>query len=514
MENIKQKIRKAVKYLISTIHTTLLKHLNKISNFFINKINYKVSNFNKYLITLISLLFIYLFYLTVPNLYDKTWVQNTIETKLLNEFNINFSISSEISYEILPSPHFIIKNAKILDDNSNNPKELSEIKKLSVFISQKNLFNKDKLKLKKILIDKANFTVQKSDFKFFKKIFNKEFSNKKIIIKDSSIFFRDLEKETIAITKVQKLFLFHDNLKFLNILKSKAEIFNIPFSLKLEKEFFSLDNKTKITIDSDKLRFKFFNEIFKKLDNESNTINGLSTISTSDSQIITSYEYTDNLILLRSKKSTSKNYSAQYKGKINLDPFNLDLDIDLGETKLKKLVNLDSIIWEIFKSKLLFNDNISANISINIKDNIFNNLFDSAKIFFKINNGVIDFNKSQISNDKIAILNTLNSKLFIRGSDLIFNSDFSLRIVNSDRFFSFLQAPKKLRKPIKNISFSIEYNFSNNFLSIISFKIDDVKPNENIFSVLNNFNKSDNQDIKNVIKNRALFYQLLSAYEG
>ena len=509
-----QNYKRLARFFNFIINKILLKNQNQTNNFFFKGFEYKISNFNKYLITLIALLFIYLFYLSIPTLYDKTWVQNTIEAKLLNEFNINFSISSQISYEILPSPHFIIKNAKILDDNDNNPKELSEIKKLSVFISQKNFFNKDSLKIKKVLINDANFTIQKKDFKFFKKIFNKKFSHKKIIIKNSSIFFKDFEKETVTITKIKKLFLFYDNLKFLNVLQSKAEIFNIPFDLELDKEFSSPINKTSITIESDKLRLKFFNELYKKLDNNSNIINGLSSFSTFDSQIITSYEYDDNLILLKSKKSASKNYNVRYQGKINLDPFNLDLEIDLGKTNLKKSINLDSIIWEIFKSKLLFNNNISANISIKIRDNTLNNLFNTARIFLNINNGVIDFNKSQISNDKIALLEALNSKLFIRGGDLIFNSDFFLTVSDSNKFFSFLQTPTKLRRPIKDMSLNIEYNFSNNSLSMINFKIDNSEPGENVINILDNFNKSDNQDINNFIKNRSLFFQLLEVYEG
>ena len=111
MENIKKKFYKFSKFFKYLIKKTLLKHPNKTNNIF-NKFRFnfksKVSNFNIYLISFISILFIYLFYLTIPALYNKSWVQNTIESKLLDEFKINFSISSEITYEILPSPHFTI----------------------------------------------------------------------------------------------------------------------------------------------------------------------------------------------------------------------------------------------------------------------------------------------------------------------------------------------------------------------------------------------------------------------
>ena len=105
------------KYFNFSIKKTLFKNQKKTNNIFDKYFNFKISNFNKYLISLISLLFIYLFYLSIPALYDKTWVQNTLENKLSDEFNINFSISSDISYEILPTPHFTLKNVKIFNDN-------------------------------------------------------------------------------------------------------------------------------------------------------------------------------------------------------------------------------------------------------------------------------------------------------------------------------------------------------------------------------------------------------------
>ena len=93
----------------------IIKNFNKLIKRTIFKVKNKTNNnFNKYLITFIGLLFFYLFYLLIPLHYDKTWVQTNIESKLLNEFKINLSNSADISYRILPAPHFLIKNSKIL----------------------------------------------------------------------------------------------------------------------------------------------------------------------------------------------------------------------------------------------------------------------------------------------------------------------------------------------------------------------------------------------------------------
>ena len=123
---------KNIKYKITKFNDYIIKLFNSVLNFFKfknNKIS-KISNFNKYLIFLISTLFIYLFYLSIPTLYNKNILQKQLAEKLTSEYNLNVSLSSEIDYLILPSPHILIKNAKIFNYDKKNPKEISQIKKL------------------------------------------------------------------------------------------------------------------------------------------------------------------------------------------------------------------------------------------------------------------------------------------------------------------------------------------------------------------------------------------------
>ena len=101
-------MKQIIKNFNNLIKRTIFKVQNKTNN------NFNISGFNKYLITFIALLFFYLFYLLIPVLYDKTWVQTNIESKLLSEFKINLSTSADISYRILPSPHYLVKDSKIL----------------------------------------------------------------------------------------------------------------------------------------------------------------------------------------------------------------------------------------------------------------------------------------------------------------------------------------------------------------------------------------------------------------
>ena len=70
-------------------------------------------------------MFLYLFYLLIPTFYDKTWVRTNIESKLFNEFKIKLNTFGDISYRILPKPHFLIKGSKILAESEEKKKNVS-----------------------------------------------------------------------------------------------------------------------------------------------------------------------------------------------------------------------------------------------------------------------------------------------------------------------------------------------------------------------------------------------------
>ena len=168
-------MKKIVKIFNNLIKKTIFKVENKTND------KFHVSKFSKYIIAIIAVLFIYIFYLSIPLLYDKNWVQNKIITKLSDEFNINLSNSFDISYRILPRPHYLIKDTKIT---------LAEIKSLAVYIGQNNFFNKDSIRISEVAIEEANFSLLKDDFKTFYKDSENKFSEKKIKINNSNIFLK------------------------------------------------------------------------------------------------------------------------------------------------------------------------------------------------------------------------------------------------------------------------------------------------------------------------------------
>ena len=355
MKNIKQKYYSLVKYFESLINKILLKQQIKNNKFFYNKGELKISNFNKYLIVFISIIFLSLFYFLIPTLYDKNWVQNTLEKKLINDFKVNFSLSSDISYEILPSPHFTIKNSKIINEDNQNLKEVAEIEKLKIFISKKNLFNKKNLKINFISINNANFYLQKEDFNFFNKIINNKLLIKDINIKKSNIFIKDNKKKTITIIKVPKGKLFHDDLNLMNVFNLKGKIFNTPFLLKLNKNL-SLLNFNEIKIDLKKIDLSFLNKSSK---NSQGVTEGLNVFTILNSKLITKYQFNEDLLNFNSTESRIKKSNINYNGQMSFNPFDLVLDINLDNFKFSNLIDPNNIILEFFKNKIFFNKNLS-----------------------------------------------------------------------------------------------------------------------------------------------------------
>ena len=504
--NIVKKFNKSVEKTILNVQNKASDQLLlfKVQNKTKNKL--LISNFNKYLITFISLLFFYLFYLLIPILYDKNWVQRNIENQLLENFKIHFSLSSNISYRILPSPHYLITDSKILKKD-NKIISLANIKILKVFISQKNFFNKKKVSLKNIKIKNADFTLIQTDLKLLKDSANNKFSNKKIEISKSNIFFKNNLDEIISVIKISKGFLFQDDENLFNLFKLKGQIFNIPFDLNFKKKF-DLMGTEEININAKSLKLDIINVHSHE---DKNISKGENIISFLNSEIIINYKMEDDIIVFNSNNSRVKNSKVSYIGKVSVNPFDLNLKIDLGNYDLHKFFNSKSILIELFKTKLLINENISTNTSISIGPNLRNKIFQNAIINFNIIDGELNFNQTRLSNKKIGLLELDNSKLSYENNKLFLNTDIIINIKNSDKLYSLLQTNKRFRKPITNILINLDYDFLSEEVNFNNIKIDNRQINNELLRIIEGFN--DNELI-NWNKSKRILNTFFKNYEG
>ncbi len=443
----------------------------------------------------------------LPLLYDKSWVKDNIETKLLSEFKIDLSSFKDISYRILPAPHYLIKDSKILLNSLKNPESIADVKNFKIFISQKNLFNKEKMTIKNITINEANFFLLRSSFKILNNSNNNKFSNKKIEIKKSNIFFKDNLEEIIAIVKINRAILFFEDKELLNLFNLKGNVFTIPFTLEV-KNTNDLIKKKEINFNAKSLNLNIFNESVVE---QNNQVIGKNIISFLNSTISTQYEVDDKFITFISNSSRINGSKIKYNGELSINPFDLNLNIILNDYKISQLFKHNSIFTELLKSELFFNENITLNTSLIIKSNTKNQIFHKAEIYFTIKNGKINLDNTKFINNDIGLLKLDNSNVFYENNKLVLNTDLLLDIKDSNRLFSFLNTSKKSRKEIRNILINLNYDFLSNEIQFNNIKINNSDMEGQFLNIIDGF--KDNSS-NNLIKSRRLFNELLDVYDG
>ena len=494
-------MKNIVEFFNNFVKNTIFKVQNKTNN------KFKISTFNKFLITFIGILFFYIFYLLLPLLYDKGWVKDNIETKLLSEFKIDLSSFKDISYRILPAPHYLIKDSKILLNSLKNPESIVDVKNFKIFISQKNLFNKEKMTIKNITINEANFFILKSDFKILNNSNNNKFSNKKIEIKKSNIFFKDNLEEIIAIVKINGAILFFEDKELLNLFNLKGNVFTIPFTLEV-KNTNDLIKKKEINFKAKSLNLNVFNESVVE---QNNQVIGKNIISFLNSTISTQYEVDDKFITFISNSSRINGSKIKYNGELSINPFDLNLNIILNDYKISQLFKRNSIFTELLKSELFFNENITLNTSLIVKSNTKNQIFHKAEIYFTIKNGKINLDNTKFINNDIGLFKLDNSNVFYENNKLVLNTDLLLDVKDSNRLFSFLNKSKKFRKEIRNILINLNYDFLSNEIQFNNIKINNSDMEGQFLNIIDGF--KDNSP-NNLIKSRRLFNQLFDVYDG
>jgi len=494
-------MNKIVKNFNKLLKNTIFKVQNKTNN------NLEISTFNKFLITFIAVLFLYIFYLMLPLLYDKNWVKNNIQTKLLAEFKIDLNSIGDISYRILPAPHFLIKDSMIASNSSKNEKPIAEIKDLMVFLDQMNFFDKEKMSIKEVIIDNANFSLLENNLKLLNDSTNYKFSNKKIKIKKSNIFLKNNLDEITTIIKVNKANFFFNEKKLQNQFDIKGNIFAIPFTFELKTKNDLIIEK-KFLFKTKTLNLEIFNNhIIKK----NNSTIGNNIITFLNSSMDSDYKFTDKSIIFTSKNSRIHSSKINYDGELSINPFDLDLHVSLYSDKISKLFNLNSILVEFLKSELLFNENISLNTSITVNSNRQDDFFDNAKIYLSVLNGKINFDNTKFVNDEIGSLKLSDSSLFLQDNKLFLNATLIFDVKNPDRLFSFLSTNKRLRKTIESVIVNIDYDFLNNEINFNNVKIDNNKTSDQFMNIIDGFRDNN---LNNLIKSRRLLNELIAAYRG
>ena len=488
-----------------------LKYLKNINNLInnlleknLNKLNFKNLSFlfknNKIILTFVALFIIFISYLILPTFYNPNNISNELKKKLQKKLDLNFKFSQNIEYNFFPKPHFIIRDSKIF----GNQKEISKISKLKINISFDNLFSIKDIKVKDVVLEKANFNLNTKNYNFFIELLSKNFKNGKLAIKDSNVFFKHFESEVLFISKIFKMKYYFDSKEFKNFLYSENEIFNMPFSI---ESFFINKNKIFSQINFDLIKLKIDNELI--FDNEKRI--GKSKITNNKLKRVVEYQIKKNSFNFDffDKKAQPK---AIYIGKFNLKPFFGSIEGNLDEINLNHLFGSNAVIAQLLKTEIFNNKNINFNLNLNAFNVHNNSNFKNINLNSKIQDGLIDTDNTKFEWRDIADFKLSDSLIFVRNGELVLDGKMKINVNDYNKIYKFLLTPKIYRSQIKQIDFNFSYNFDQKIAELKEIKIDK-KINQSVNKILNNvILKKD--DLRNKIYFKNLLNDAIKSYAG
>tara|TARA_Y100001980_G_C14480980_1_gene259496 strand:- start:279 stop:1046 length:768 start_codon:yes stop_codon:yes gene_type:complete len=201
-----------------------------------------------------------------------------------------------------------------------------------------------------------------------------------------------------------------------------------------------------------------------------------------------------------------------YKGKFNFKPFYASLDGNLNEINLNHLFETNALISQLLKTEIFNNKNIDFKLNINA-ENARNNV-NLKKINFKskIQEGLIDTDKTKFSWKNFVDFELLESLIFVRDGELVLDGKLKINVNDYNKLYKFLLTPKNYRNKFNQIDLNFTYNFDRKTAEFTDIKVDN-KINENINKILSNvILKKEN--LLNKIYFKKLLNDAIKSYAG
>ena len=489
-----------VKYLKNInilINSLLEKNLNKL-NF--KNYSYLLKN-NKIVLTIVALGVVFISYLLLPTFYKQSEISKELKTQLQGKFDINLKFSESIKYNFFPRPHFTITNSILIYEQD----ELSKVKKLKIFVSINNLLSLKKTKIKDVIFENANFNLNKKNYNFFSQLLNKNFKNGNLIIKNSNIFFKSTDDEVLFINKILKMKYYFESRDLKNIFYSNNELFNIPYSI---KSFYN-DDKSKIfsKINFTSMKFNLQNEL--SLNNE---------IKIGKTELI-SNKFKRKIEYKLEKKifdfhifDKEDEPNINYVGKLNFKPFYATLEGDVDEINFNYLFGPNAVLVQLLKTEIFNSKNVDFKLNINAKKISDNSNFRSIKLNSKIQDGLIDTDKTKFAWKNVVDFELLESLIFVKNGELVLDGRLKINIKDYNEVYKYLLTPKNYRNKIAQIDLNFTYNFDQKIAELKDIKIDN-KINDNVNKILNNV-VLKKHDLQNKIYFKNLLNEAIKNYAG
>ena len=485
------------KNIIKSINKLLEKNLNKLNS---DNLTDLIKS-NKIFVSFVALIILFLSYLFLPNVYNQSKVVKRLNNELSNKFNLDLKFKNKLDYRFFPRPHFTTENALIIYDQA----EISKIKNLKIYISLENLFSSKSMKINKMVLDSASFNLNKENQNFFINLLDNHYLNSTLRITDSNIFFRNKEREVLFINKILDMRYFYDQNELKNIVYSENELFNIPYSIELYND---IEQKKIIS----KLNVKIFRlQIKNQFSYEKEIKSGIANLIFDNMKSILTYKKDKDFFEFNyaDKKINQKFF---YNGELHFKPFHSSFKGEADELNLFYLFNQNGIVSQLLKTELLNKKNLNSKFSINAKK-IFNyGSFVNIFLNFKIQEGLLDIDKTEFSWKNHADFRLFDTLIYIKDGELILDANAQINIINNDEIYKFLLTPKKYRKKLKKINLNFTYNFDQKIIDITNIRIND-KTNQKIREILTNINIK-NDDLQNKIYFKNLLNKAIKNYSG
>ena len=475
------------------INSLLEKKLNKLNFLFEADKLLTFFSFKRIFGFIIVLIFIIFSYLSIPYTFNGNKLATKIQSQLFRDLSINLNLSNNFTYNLFPKPNFVFQEIEYIYET----KKFADIKEIKTYVSFKNLFSVNKINIENIVLNKVNFNVNKNNYKFFNNILNKNLSNFNFIINNSSIIFKNIDNDVLFINKINQLKYFFDSKDKKNTLTTKNEIFNIPYT------FQSKDYPDKKKIIS-KFNFDFLKlQIQNELNYEKIFKNGLVKFDYNKNKSEISYEIKKNFLnFVFLDKSQNKNF--QYKGKINFIPFFSEISGDTKRINIKNFFNSETFLVQLLKTKLLNNENLNINTSINSKQILPYKDLNNLVLNLKIEDGLLDINKSKFSWLDYVDFQISDSLLYVKDNNLVLDGNFLVNVYDVNEIYKFFQTPRNYRKEIKEIKFNFVYNFDQKISNLNYIEIDG-NNNQQVNQILSQIILKDT-----ALQNRVYFKNLIN----
>ena len=459
------------------------------------KLNKELLTSNVVIITLFSLTFLYLCYLSVPALYNKKIIELKLKREILSNFKSDNVSFEKYSYTFFPSPHYNIKNVIIKKDKSNI--KTLEIKNMNIFISQKNFFKKNSFKINSIKISNSNINLDSMDF--IEKLLSESIKNNILIVK-SKIFLNDKNNSTFSIISINKLKLFFEEKKNHNNLTLNGSVFNLPFKLNYLSNFYNNKNDLKINFGKIKLNFenKSHSKDYYSAKNQIKFLNSNFTTKINNKKNKNIYE-------LISKDSKVNQTDFDYSGIVNVKPFYFNFNFEISNLNFINVIFFNKIFEDILTNFFLNNNNLNGKINIVMNNIKKNKYIEKGKIVLNIKRGEFDLSGSEFKIKNIGNLKINSNQIFIDDEKVNIQLNTNFIIHDKEKLYKKFLISRKNRFNINNIYYLMEVYPSSKEIIFSNFEIDE---KNNKFYQNTTFSISNWQDLRN------MFNELLINYDG